>query len=66
MARSRAVQDIREQRGRLSGSYIVRSDCLGIVFWARVARLSCAEIPPSNSGCGWKVKECASADGEWI
>jgi hypothetical protein len=57
------VQDIRERRGRLLGFYIVRSDCLGIAFWVRAARLSCAEILPSNSGCGWKVKVCASAAG---
>jgi hypothetical protein len=60
----RAGQDIRERLDKLSGFYIVRSDYHGIAFWAPVAKLSCAAIPPSNSGCVWKPKVCASeADG---
>jgi hypothetical protein len=64
MARLPAGQDIRERRGKLSGFYIVRSDYHGIAFWVRAARLSCAEILPSNSGCAWKLKVCDFAAGE--
>ena len=64
MARSPAGRDIRERRDKLSGFYIVRSDYPGIAFWALAARLSCAEIQPSNSGCVWKRKVCDFAAGE--
>ena len=41
-------------------------DYLGSGCSARVARSSCAEIMLSNSGCGWKRKECTSGGGGWI
>jgi hypothetical protein len=66
MARSREGRDIPEQRGKWLGFYIVRSDCPGIGCWARAARLSYAEILPSSSGYGWRVKECAFEAGESI
>jgi hypothetical protein len=65
MAPLLAPLDFLAARVRWSGLSGALLDCPGTASWEREAKSSCEEIPRSNSGSAWKLKEWFFAAAVW-